>query len=235
MSKVNTVITDRSIPKAFLKHIPLRDSYILKLCSGKRVLHIGASDWPYTKEQLERGNLLYARIGEVATEQLGLDLDKEASELLNAEKIPNSRIVVGDMNEMQELNFQPDVIIFGETMEHLMNLEVALSNMKKVMKNDTKLVISVPNAFHFINFVYALFRREHQHPDHSVAFTYKTLTQLLGKNELIVSDFIFTFLDSSSRIQYLNWKGKIMYGIERLMVRISPLFAETLLVVAEKK
>ncbi|MEX0917673.1 MAG: methyltransferase domain-containing protein [Candidatus Paceibacterota bacterium] len=227
-------ITDRTIPKDFLRYTPRRDSYLLKLCAGKKVLHIGASDWPYTKEQMERGNLLYARIGEIAAEQLGIDLDKEATEFLNNQNIPNSKVVVGDMNEMQSLAFSPDVIIFGETLEHLMNLEIALSNVKQVMRADTELIISVPNAFHFLNFVYALFRKEHQHPDHSVTFTYKTLTQLLGKNNLNVTDFRFTFLDSS-RLEFLNWKGKIMYGIERLMVRISPLFAETLLVSVKKK
>lgn len=231
---METEITDRTIPKKFLQYTPLRDEYILSLCKEKRVLHIGASDWPYTEDQLQRGNLLYARIGEVASEQLGLDLDAEASELLNSKHIPNSRIVVADMNEVQTLDFQPDVIIFGETLEHLMNLETAIRNMKSVMNEDTKLVISVPNAFHFINFVYAFFRREHQHPDHSVAFTHKTLTQLLGKNALHVDDFTFTFLDSSARPEYLNWKGKLMYIIERIMVRISPLFAETLLVTARK-
>ena len=233
MKNATQVIIDRSIPRNFLCYVPKRDEYILDLCKGKKVLHIGASDWPYTEQQLERGNLLYARIGEVASRQLGLDFDREASEFLNSKKIPNSEIIVADMNELQDLDFQPDVIVFGETMEHLMNLEVALSNMKRVMGDSTKLIISVPNAFHFINFVYAFFRREHQHPDHSVAFTYKTLTQLLGKNKLTVVDFRFTFLNSSSRLQHLNWKGKIMYFVERVIVRISPLFAETLLVVAE--
>jgi len=234
MSETEPQITDRAIPKKHLRYIPKRDKYILELCSGKKVLHIGASDWPFTEEKLERGSLLYARIGEVASKQLGIDLDREASTLLNSKNITNSEILVRDMNELQDLDFEPEVIIFGETLEHLMNLETALSSMKKVIAEHTLLVISVPNAFFFMNFIYAFFRKEHQHPDHSVAFTYKTLTQLLGKNKLAVEEFRFTFLDSSAQTEYLNWKGKIMYVIVRFFARISPVYAETLMVVAKR-
>lgn len=228
-------ITDRSIPKKFLKYVPARDSYVLDMCRGKKVLHTGASDWPYTKEKYERGQLLYERIGKVAKEQLGIDLDKEASDFLNSKNIPNSRITVLDLNHLQKLKFKPDVIIFGETLEHLMNLGIALDSLRSVMGKNTKLIISVPNSFHFINFVYALFKKEHQHPDHSVAFTYKTLTQLVEKAGLKTDDFAFTRLESSSETQHLNWKGKIMLQLVRVFVSISPLFAETLLLTATKK
>ena len=231
---MSTEIFDRTIPSKFLQYIPNRDTHIVNLCKGKKVLHIGASDWPFTKERWERGNLLYVRIGEVAEKQLGIDITEEGSEFLNAKHIPNSRILVRNMNKLQDLDFSPDIIIFGDTLEHLMNLETALSSLKKVMQKNTALLISVPNAFSFVNFLYALFRKEHQHPDHSVAFTYKTLTQLLNKNNFVVQDFGFTFLEISLDTDILNWKGKAMYALVRFMARISPVFAETLMVVVKK-
>ena len=204
------------------------------MCEGKKVLHVGASDWPFTKERWEREDLLYFRIGKVAADQLGIDLSKEGSEFLNGKHIPNSQILVRDMNKLQELDFVPDIIVFGETLEHLMNLQTALTNLKEVMRKNTMLLISVPNAFYFMNFVYALFRKEHQHPDHSVAFTYKTLVQLLSKNDLALQDFGFTFLEISSDKRIMNWRGKVMYLLVRLMARISPVFAETLMAVVKK-
>ena len=227
-------IFDRIIPKKFLRYIPNRDTHIVDMCRGKHVLHVGASDWPFTKERWERGDLLYFRIGEVAAEQIGIDMSKEGSEFLNGKHIPNSQIVVRDMNELHDLEFDPDIIVFGETLEHLMNLKTALTNIKKVMGTNTMLIISVPNAFYFMNFVYALFRKEHQHPDHSVAFTHKTLIQLLGKNVLAVQDFGFTFLEISTDTSIMNWRGKTMYLLVRLMARISPVFAETLIVSVKK-
>jgi len=233
-SYVNKEIFDRTIPKKFLRYIRKRDTHIVDLCKGKNVLHIGATDWPFTKERWERGDLLYVRIGEVSVEQLGIDLAKEGSEFLNEKHIPHSRILVRDMNELQDLEFTPDVIVFGDTLEHLMNLEIALTNLKKIMHKNTMLLISVPNAFYFMNFLFALFRKEHQHPDHSIAFTHKTLIQLIGKNDLKVQDFGFTFLEVSSDTRIMNWRGKIMYALVRLMTLISPVFAETLMVVVKK-
>lgn len=227
-------VINRSVPTKHLKRISNRDGYIIGLCKDKKVLHIGASDWPFTKEKINRGCLLYANIGEVAKEQLGVDLDREASDFLNTRQIKNSHIEIRDMNELHTLSFLPDIIILGEVLEHLMNLDIALQNMRKIMRDDTKLVISVPNAFYFMNFVYVFIRREHQHPDHNVAFTYKTLTQLLDKADFKIDDFAFTFLASSSQVQYLNWKGKLMYALVRLFSYISPLFSETLLVSARK-
>jgi 2-polyprenyl-3-methyl-5-hydroxy-6-metoxy-1,4-benzoquinol methylase len=36
-----------------------------------------------------------------------------------------------NMDKFEELDYFPDVIIFGEVIEHLMNLEVAISNLKR--------------------------------------------------------------------------------------------------------
>lgn len=221
------------IPKSFLRIEPSRDQYILEKCKKQRVLHIGASDWPHTREKFERGSLLYARLGGVVAEQVGIDLDEDASKFLNQQHVRNSRIRIIDMNETHTLNFCPDVVIFGETLEHLMNLEIALTNLKKVMQADTVLIISVPNAFSFSNFVYTLFGREHQHPDHNVAFTYKTLTRLLEKTDFHVIDFSFTFLAPAS-LGRRNWKGKIMDAAVWLATKVSPAFAPNLLATVKR-
>lgn len=134
---------------------------------------------------------MYVSIGAVAAEQLGVDMDKASVDFLNEQHVPNSKMQVQDMNKLSDISFKSDVVVFGETLEHLMNLETAISNLKQTMTDETKLLISVPNTFYFMNFVYAFFRREHQHPDHSVSFTYKTLVQLLGKNHLTVDRFAF--------------------------------------------
>jgi 2-polyprenyl-3-methyl-5-hydroxy-6-metoxy-1,4-benzoquinol methylase len=52
------------------------------------------------------------------------------------------------MNNLENLDYKPDVIIFSEVIEHLMNIEIALSNLKKIMTSDTLLIIDTPNAFY---------------------------------------------------------------------------------------
>jgi len=224
---------DTAIPKKHLVIASERDDYVLQICRNKRVLHIGATDCPYTKEKYKNEQLLYVKLSDIASEQIGIDSDRESSEFLNSKQIKNSKIIVADMNATQQLGFNPEVIIFGETLEHLMNLETSLSNLKKMMNSNTIMLISVPNAFSFQNFIYAIRRRELQHPDHSVAFTYKTLTQLLSKNKFEITDFKFTFLDNTNA-HNLNWKGKISHFVIKFMTKISPIFAPGLIVIVKK-
>jgi 2-polyprenyl-3-methyl-5-hydroxy-6-metoxy-1,4-benzoquinol methylase len=77
---------------------------------------------------------------------------------LNAKKneFLNSKIDFFDMNKLENLDFKPDIIIFGEVIEHLMNLEIALTNLKKVMSKDTLLIISTPNAYHVLHQINAM-------------------------------------------------------------------------------
>jgi 2-polyprenyl-3-methyl-5-hydroxy-6-metoxy-1,4-benzoquinol methylase len=52
-----------------------------------------------------------------------------------------------DMNNLENLDYAPDVIVFGETIEHVFNIKIALDNLKKVMGKETLLIISTPNAY----------------------------------------------------------------------------------------
>lgn len=127
-----------------------RNKTILDYCINKKVLHIWACDAPFTEEKLKWKHwpLLYKEIDKVCKEQLWIDLDKKSINLLNRQKIfTNSKTVFFDMNKLEELNYKADVIIFWEVIEHLMNIEIAISNIKKIMKKDTILIISTPNAF----------------------------------------------------------------------------------------
>jgi len=210
-----------------------RDSYIIRYCTGKKVLHIGPTDWPYTERKIESDGLLYAKIDEVCAKQIGLDLDAEGVDYLNKLHFKKSEIYVQDMNEDFDFDFTPEVIIFGETMEHLMNQEVALSSLKRVMGDETDLIISVPNATYFMQFAYGLIGSEYQHPDHSAAFSYKVMRQLLGKNDLHIEEFLFTFISPSDN--GYNWKGKIAFYISFPIAFLFPMFSSTLLVRARLK
>ena len=207
--------------------IPDRDQYIIEQCRDKKVLHIGPTDWPYTQEKINKDQLLYKKIDEVCVEQLGVDMDKEGAEFLNGARwCERSRIVVHDLNKLADIDFKPEVIVFGETLEHLMNHEIALSSIKQCMDRNAVLIISVPNATYIGNFIYALFGAEYQHPDHSVAWSFKTLQQFLGKVGVDVDEIIMTHLPH----QALNWKGKTMHYLTYPVTRIFPLFAPDVMV-----
>ena len=219
---------------------PSRNKIILDYCKWKKVLHIWACDAPYTKEKYDWKNwkiwpLLYREIDKVCSEQLWIDLDKEAIEFLNSKsnEFPRSKVIFFDMNKLGELDYEPDVIVFWEVIEHLMNLEIALTNIKKVMWKDTLLLISTPNCFYFLNFINTLFWFEYLHEDHKVFFSYGYLKNLLKFNGLIEEKFYFTCLDYDKSL--LNIKQKIIRMVYKIMLFFSKWFAWTLFFVVRKK
>lgn len=57
-------------------YIADRDSWIIDQCAGKTVLHLGCTDWPLTRDRLERGALLHQKLAEVCHVVVGVDPDE---------------------------------------------------------------------------------------------------------------------------------------------------------------
>lgn len=201
------------------RFVSSRDAQIIDLCVGKKVLHIGATDAPYTEEKLEKGLLLHKKIDNVAQELLGIDIDEDAINYLQQKGFKN--IITYNMNHLENLDFIPDVIIFGETIEHLLNLESALANLKHVMNENTILVVSTPNAMWLDKIIHTLKQMEHQHPDHKMIFSFATLSNLFAASELKTKSIYFTFLDRE--------KESISKKLKKSFCRFFPGFSETLL------
>lgn len=201
-----------------------RDEVIVRHCVGKRVLHIGACDSPYAIEKLDAGLLHHEHISAVATECVGIDIDEPAIRELAERGIRNIRY--HDMNALQDLAFEPDVIVFGETIEHLQNIQTCLESLKRVMSDETRLIISTPNccSFHFA--AMAALNFEAIHGGHTVGFTYGLLTQLIRANGMEVDDFYFAFLPRRRRPWWLR--------IWQLAARLRPGFSETLLAICRR-
>ena len=198
--------------------LPNRDDYFEKVCLNKKALHVGACDAPYTVQKHLQGLLLHERLDKICSTIIGIDIDQQAVDIMK--DLGYSNIVSLDMNEIHELDFCPDVIVIGETIEHLTNIEIALTNIKKIMTDKCQLLISTPNAFYLLNFFNALKMQENTHEDHKHYFSPQTLIQLLAANKLEVQEIIFTFLGRKTE----SFKKKI---VKRIVKRF-PMLAETL-------
>lgn len=178
--------------------IPLRDrvSVILEACAGKRVLHLGCTNSPYTSESLRAGSLLHGRLAEVASTLHGFDNDVESLELMKQAGYGN--LHVADLERLEESGFRDevDIIVAGEIIEHLSNPGRFLEGVKTVMGPETVLLITTINAYSGMRFVqYALRGRggvsEPVHPDHVAYYSYTTLKLLISRAGLILEDFMF--------------------------------------------
>jgi SAM-dependent methyltransferase len=161
-----------------------REEIIVDLCRGKSVLHFGFTDAPLTRERLAGGNLLHTRILGCARLAYGLDIDAEAMEIYR-EITGDGRFSILDIESdnapVPPIDERFDVILFGETLEHLRNPGMALTRLRALCEKSpgSILVLTVPNAFSAMGFVAASGGVEVVHPEHYAYYSPVTLRNLL--------------------------------------------------------
>ncbi|MDQ3680154.1 MAG: class I SAM-dependent methyltransferase [Actinomycetota bacterium] len=201
--------------------------WISDFCRDKRVLDLGAFD--ETAVALKEGTdyWLHGRIAAAAKEVVGVD----NSELLPAEGLrasDQSVIVRGDILELGRihLDWDPDVVVAGELIEHLPN---ALEFLRLLKADDrfasSTVLLTTPNASAFYNFVLGLGGRESTHHDHVAIHSYKTLNTLCAKVGLSEWDLI----PYHSRFSELGLRSSrlvrlVVTGFERLVNAVEYLF-----------
>jgi len=162
----------------------MREERIVELCRGRRVAHFGFADAPFTAEKARAGELLHQRIDEVAESVYGLDVDEAAIEIYR-EVTGDERNGVLDVQVRAplypELEDSFDVVVFGETLEHLKNPGIALENLHALCEANPgcELCVTVPNAFSVMSFIAATNGNELVHPDHYSYYSPVTLRNLL--------------------------------------------------------
>lgn len=200
-----------------------RVDFIKKVCEGKKVLHLGCTNYPYTKEALDNGILLHFELERVAAELSGFDFDRTGLDLL--ENAGGRNLFQADLEKLPEVQLEEtfEVIIAGEIIEHLRNPGLFLEGIKRFMDGRTDLVITTVNAFCALRFMlYGLRGRgglnEPVHPDHVAYYSYKTLGLAVEKAELAVREFYFYDLGSEHRPFnpfYYNWFNDISVKLSR--------------------
>ncbi|HUF05026.1 MAG TPA: methyltransferase domain-containing protein [Aridibacter sp.] len=177
---------------------------IESLCKDRSVLHLGCTNWPYTKEAIDDGSLLHFRLGEAASELYGFDFDREGIETLKVAGVENLyRADLEDLGAV-DLDRRFDVIVAGEMIEHLTNPGLFLRGIRRFMDRDSLLVITTVNAYCGMRFVqYALRGRggiaEPVHPDHVAYYSYRTLRLAVEKEGFDVEEFYFYDLGREHR------------------------------------
>ena len=162
-----------------------RDSCLLELARGKRVLHMGATDSPFTREAAETGILLHMKLRAVAKEVVGVDTDAEAVGHLR-DNYGIVDIVVADAcaplpPAISEKKF--DLILCCDVIEHVENPGAMLRTARAIAGAETQIVVTTVNAIGLKPFLRALLlRRESVHPDHVSYYSLCTLGSLLARS-----------------------------------------------------
>lgn len=193
-----------------------RTAFLIEQCRRQRVLHLGATDAPNTEIALAQDRFLHVHLNKVAASLVGMDNNQEMIALLsNHYQINNIRY--GDIEIKTDYPQEEfDVVVAGEILEHLSNPGLALDALHYNLNLETRLIITVPNAYSFKGFCRALIGHELIHPDHTLHHSLRTLTNLLSRHGFTVIS-AFTFI---------NGGAGYLASIANQLLRVFPQLAE---------
>jgi SAM-dependent methyltransferase len=200
-----------------------RVDFIKKMCEGKKVLHLGCTNSPFTRESIKNDMLLHHDLKKVAKELYGFDYDAEGLAIFK--EIGEENIYWADLEKLEDVELDEtfDVIIAGEMIEHLSNPGLFLRGIKRFMNEETKLIITTINAYSGMRFFIYGFRgkggaNEPVHPDHVAYYSYKTLNMVLERENLGVREFLFYDIGDEHR-PFVHWFYNLVNDVS---VKISP-------------
>jgi len=206
-----------------------RVSYIVKKCAGKRVLHVGCADFSSTggwESAVQGGAWLHRLIEEAAAEAVGIDNAADAVETLRS-RYGITTVYVGDAQHLEVLGMGTfDLVVAGETLEHLPCPGAFLRSAHAVLQDEGHLLVTTTNAYCARRFVRIPFGKESVHPDHCAYYSHRTLRRLAEICGYRVVE------QCSYRIH--NKKPLLPYVAERIASWISPNLCEGIICVLRK-
>jgi hypothetical protein len=206
-----------------------RIEYLKQICARKNVLHLGCLDHvDIIEDRIKAGDWLHGILTKTAKRCIGVDIDPRGRDLVrdrfginNIELIDLSTALTAP--DIQQLAGKWDLIVCAEMLEHITNHHQFLRNLHVIANGSATLIVTVPNAFYFGNFVNAFRGFESINTDHKYWFTFYTLSRLLSATGWMPSRLIYY---QGIRA---NWLHHLCYAASRL----SRVFAPGLILEAE--
>jgi SAM-dependent methyltransferase len=201
-------------------------------CRGRKALHLGCTNFPYTNEAIEHDMLLHFELEKMTSKLTGFDFDQGGLDLLKSHG--SKELYRADLESLEDvpLNDTFDVIIAGEIIEHLNNPGLFLNGIKRFMSPETRLVITTINAYCALRFgLYGMIGKgginEPVHPDHVAYYSYSTLRLLLERHSFKIDDFMFYDLGDEHRPH----NRRILNIFNDIAVRITPQLADGIIAI----
>jgi 2-polyprenyl-3-methyl-5-hydroxy-6-metoxy-1,4-benzoquinol methylase len=168
-------------------HLMSRMNFIVDRCKDKDVLDVGSTGQTESYD-------LWPRIKKVAKSLTGIDVVDHH----------DLDIVTGNM-ENQQFNKKFDIIVVGDTIEHVHNQGLFLNNIREHLKEGGELIITTPNAKWFTIML-------RPNPTHVLWHDYYTLAYILKETGFEVDYFAF-YLGNKNYAWYkkpLVWRQSML-------------------------
>lgn len=159
-----------------------RIEYLEELVHGKWVVHVGCLDHiPLIEQRIRANTWLHKRLTEASGECLGIDINEEGIALVKTLGYDNVILcnIIDDVANPAITGRQWDYMVLGEVLEHIDNPVLFLESIAtKYGECVSRLLLTVPNAFHLDNFANAFRHCEKINTDHRFWFTPYTLAKV---------------------------------------------------------
>jgi len=209
-----------------------KNTKILELCTGKRVLHLGCvgfTDSP-VEEKVQLAKKSLHQLLSDACDCTGVDLDSESIAQLQSRDIFKN-VITGNVEHLDDLppglgTF--DVVVAGDIIEHLSNPGAMLDGVTRRLKSGGLFIISTPNAFGlpaYLRFVFDTFREGMQHV---LTFNPVVLQQLLERHGYKILEICTCYQEASKN------KYGAFFEMGKQIFRRFPKFGGTLFAIATR-
>ena len=211
LDDLNGTVTD--FEKAFTEFpippvsvVEARANVVFNLCAEKRVVHLGCADLlSVIDDRLKSGVYLHTQLSFVASECIGIDINRDAIAHLHKRGVTN--VIEADITKpgITEIeNSRWDWLAMPEVLEHVPNPVQFLQAVNETYGNYIeRILITTPNAFGSFVQPVEWFAREVTYFDHFYYFTPYTLCKIVHSagfelEELIMCSHEHVQLDKES-------------------------------------
>jgi hypothetical protein len=205
------------------------------MVKGKHVVHIGCVDHlPLIDQKIKNNLWLHSRLCQKSSRCFGVDINLDGVNYIRDVKgykdVICADITSDDISEIK--NNMWDYMLLGEILEHVENPCHFLSSIQKKYSGVVnRLIITVPNAFAYLNLKYTFKHKECINSDHKYWFTPYTLAKLATMSNMKIESFDFcepVAINESFPSKIINWKYYLYY---KPLLKRYPSMRETLVMV----
>lgn len=150
--------------------------------------------------------LYYLKQNGIASEAVGVDIFEDTKNTQNYRAI--DRFIFGDIEkiELSEYIQHFDLILLPDVLEHLFEPKSVLENLKKYLKEDGQIILSMPNIRHYSAIYKIVFKGDFKYEESGI-FDYTHVRFYCRKNiQELVEASGYKVIKQESSIK--NFKGK---------------------------
>lgn len=159
--------------------------------------------------------LYYLKQNGIAAEAVGVDIFEDEKNKQNYK--PLDRFIFGDIEkiELPEYNQYFDLILLPDVLEHLFEPKSVLETLKKYLKEDGKIIVSMPNIRYYSALYKIVFKGDFKYEESGI-FDYTHVRFYCRKNiQELLETAGYTILKQESSIK--NYQGKSLSKLINLI------------------